>query len=1108
VGRQSELGEIDRALGEALAGQGRLVMLAGEPGIGKTRLCDEATAAAAARGALVLWGRCWESGGAPAYWPWLDVVAGLARALDDRALGEALAEGGSLVAELCPELRARLGESPAVVPPNAAEARFRLWRAVGALVRRAATGKGLCLVLDDLHAADESSLLLLHFLSRELRTARALVLATYRDVEARLQPAAGELLARIGREGTTVALRRLDSEAAGRFVRARAGAVEPEVQARIFASTQGNPLFLEEMTRLYAEEGAAAVTAGALPHGVREVIGQRLERVPGDARPLLDLAAVAGDEIDAALVQAASGRSEAEVATTLAAAVRAGVLVDRGGRRLRFFHALVREVLYRQIPPDARRALHAQVAEALASLYGADANPPLAELAHHTIEGLEAGAGAAEARARAVDFAVRAAVRAQALLAYEEAVAGLARAAEAVQAAGNSPALQGRVLLALGEARIRRGEAGRGKADCLEAAACARKIPDPELLARAALMYGRVYTFAAVDPMLVALLQEAVAALPPGDSALRVGLMARLAAALQPSPRSDEPVRLAHEAIAGARRLGDPETLLATLFSGMSALMFVVPPQERLALNLEAERLATQLGDRECLLHTHLRLALDQMEAGELAAADTRMTAFETLVDQLRAPWHAWKVPFFKAMRAIFHGRFAEAEQLAASALRIGIEAKDPQAERCWTLQRDGLLRAWEQHDAMLAFEPQVRRARTTDWRASAWQAAGTALLYSRREDEANTRLYLELVPEEMRPPMDSIYGLYFISEPAARVGSLELCQRLFDLSLRRADRDIFLGFTYTTWEGTMTRLLAMLAERLGRRDEASGYFEAAIARIERLGAAPYLARTRYEYGRALIERGDPSLHERARGLVGSARDLGVSLGLTGLVALAERRLAGLGAGPVVTAGASGAAEAPPPPAAERPAAAGGVAAPPFTLAPEGEYWSIAFQGKTFRLKDSLGLQYLARLLATPDREIHVLELAGGRLAAEEQPVDSGDAGELLDDDARQAYRHRLEDLRESLEEAESFGDAARAARAREEIEFLGAELGRAVGLGGRSRRAGAASERARSAVQRRLRNVIERIGEQSPALAALLTRAVRTGTFCSFRSNPDGPPA
>ena len=259
------------------------------------------------------------------------------------------------------------------------------------------------------------------------------------------------------------------------------------------------------------------------------------------------------------------------------------------------------------------------------------------------------------------------------------------------------------------------------------------------------------------------------------------------------------------------------------------------------------------------------------------------------------------------------------------------------------------------------------------------------------------------------------------------------------------------------------------------------------------MGARPCLARTEYEYGRALIARGDRA---GARALIASARATAGELGMTGLARLAEAKLAEIGA-PAAPAAAE------PKRASATPAAPD--AAAPFTFTNEGEYWAITHAGATFRLKDSLGIQYLVRFIEQPGREIHVLDLAGERAGAGagagvNEAIDTGDAGELLDDEARRAYQRRLEDLEETVAEDESFGDAARAARAREEIEMLGAELGRAVGLGGRARRAGGAAERARSAVQRRIKNAIDRIGEHAPGLAELLGNTVRTGNYCVYR--------
>ncbi len=1087
VGRGRELGQLTEAAGDALAGRGRFLLLTGEPGIGKTRLADEIAGQIARGGVPGVWGRSWESGGAPAFWPWLDPLASLARAIDDGALGEALGEGAPLVAELVPEIAARLGVPPPTAAPPSDEARFRLWRAVAGLVRRAAAPAGLVMIFEDLHAADRSSLSLLYFVAREIRSMRALLIATCRDVEARLDPEAGEIISRLGREGVTLSLRRLDREASGDLLRRRTGELAPGVAGRIYDSTQGNPLFLEEMARLLEEEGPDAIAAGVVPGGVRDVIRQRLDRVSADARALLDLAAVAGDEIDVALLALASGRDGAAVLATVTDAVRVGVLAERASRR-RFSHALVREVLYRDLGAERRRALHGEIARAIETLHGPDAAPtgssaPLAELAYHLLEGPPAGLG------RAVEFATRAASRALDLLAHDEAIALLERAAAAVNAAGAPPLLRARVLLSLGEARIRRGEATAGRNACCEAATLAREAGDGELLGRAALTYGRVFTFAVVDPILVGMIEEALAALPPGDSPLRARLLARLGAALQPSLVAEEPVRVAREAIATDRRLGDPRVLLETMHDGLSALMDVVDPRERLALNLENEQLARSLGDRERLLRTHLRLAIDHLALGDLAAADARIGAFAALAEALRAPWTLWWAPLFRSVRAIIEGRFADAEREADTAAAIGRGARDPQVEGSMILHREGFLRAAERFDELRAVDPLARRERAAFSAGPAWQALGSALIYTRLEDAEMARLHFDLLPPEMRPPADNLFAIFSVGETIAFVGSPALAARMSEIVGPFADQYMMLGMTHMSWHGPVVRLLALLAARCERWDESLAHFEDAIARARRLGARPYLARTEYELGRTLLAGGLTADRPRAFALLESAVRAATELQMPGLVQLASRRLAG------------GEAQAPTIEISDR-----AVGSPSdrgaLSLTLEGEYWTIAHDGATVRLKDSLGLRYLARLLEAPDREIHVLDLVGAAAggAPEGQAVDAGDSGELLDDDARESYRRRLEDLRDSLAEAESFGDAARAARAREEIDFLATELGRAVGLGGRSRRAGTAAERARSAVQRRLKNAIQRIAESAPALGAFLTRNVKTGNYCSFR--------
>ena len=331
------------------------------------------------------------------------------------------------------------------------------------------------------------------------------------------------------------------------------------------------------------------------------------------------------------------------------------------------------------------------------------------------------------------------------------------------------------------------------------------------MLARAALTYGRVFTFAVVDPVMVDLLESALAALPPGDSTLRARLLARLAGALQPAANSEEPVRIAREAIATARRLGDRRALLETMFDGLSALMDVVDPRERRALNLEVESLALAEGDRERLLRTHARLAIDHLALGEFALADARIDAFETLAKELRASWILWRAPLFRAVRATTHGRFAEAAEFEEQARDLARSVRDPQADRALILLREGLLRTAERHDEMRALDVLARRERSNFHNSLVVQGAGSALMFTRLEDTEQARRQLDIVPDEWWLT-DILFVLFFLAEPTAFAGSPDRVDKLYLRLLPWADQYVMLGMTQMQWEGPVGRLLALLA--------------------------------------------------------------------------------------------------------------------------------------------------------------------------------------------------------------------------------------------------------------------------------------------------------
>jgi hypothetical protein len=285
---------------------------------------------------------------------------------------------------------------------------------------------------------------------------------------------------------------------------------------------------------------------------------------------------------------------------------------------------------------------------------------------------------------------------------------------------------------------------------------------------------------------------------------------------------------------------------------------------------------------------------------------------------------------------------------------------------------------------------------------------------------------------------------------------------------------------------GSVSRTLGLLAATLEPFREAERHFGDAIEMNGRSGAQPWVAWTRLDHGRVVLARGDEA---RAAELLGAALHEGRRLGSAGVEAAASEALASR------------------PPSSE--AEAGCV------FRREGEYWAIGYEGDSFRLKHSKGLAYLAELLARPGTELHALALVaaagggqpggGGRGGGDETFASSGvgDAGELLDREAREAYRRRIEELSEELDEAERFGDLERLARAREESEFLTAELAAAVGLGSRGRRAPGPAEWARQSVTKAIKAALRRIEEHSPALASHLAATVRTGAVCAYEPDP-----
>ena len=909
MGREAEMEALVAGLGDATSGSGRFFLLGGEPGIGKTRLADEFSTKAKAEGALVLWGRCWEAGGAPAYWPWIQSLRGLLRELDPEALSARVAGGGPDLAQILPELRERLpdlSEPPAASPETA---RFRLFDALSGFLRRASEDQPLLLVLEDLHAADAPSLLLLQFVAGELGGSRMLVLATCRDVEVtRDHPLAAGLSELARAQGATrISLSGLSRPDAGRLIETIAGHRPPaELVAAIHRETEGNPLFVGEVVRVLASEGWLRSEVDhrpwPIPEGVREVIGRRLHHLPEDCRRILTVGSVIGRDFTVEALKRITGRSAEDLLDSVRDAVVAGVISDvrPAPGTFRFAHSLIRDTLYEELMPADRVRLHREVGEALEAMYARDPEPHLAELAYHFFEAAPAG----DLR-KAVDHAVAAGQRAVALLAYEEAVRLFRMALRALR---ESPDEERRcqVLLLLGDAEGRSGDTPASRETFLEAAGIATRLDLPELLARAAFGYAGRFPWlrAGADRQVIPLLKQALEALGAEDSVLRVLLLSRLAGALRDQPAMEPRAVLGREAVAMARRIGDPETLTYALLAEWGTA-FLGPdrPDQHEAIAEELDRLAEQVGDRELILNPGWVRFIAFMTSGQVWEARAQQELYSRLAGELRQPSQRWYAGVMATILALQDGRFEEAEQLIKETLETGRHAQ------AWDAEASDLFALFvlrREQGRLAELEEDLRRAPVTH---PGYRSLRCMLLVTLcdlgRLDEARV-LFDQLAAGEFAAfPKDNewLFALTLLAEAADILRDRDRALTLYQKLAPYAELVALAASEVSV--GPVPRPLGILASLIGRHDDAARHFEDAIARAQRMGARPWLAHAQHTYARMLAERGRSGDRERAVDLLTNALEASEELGMAALAVQVTGRLAELGVRPRRRAGAA-----------------------------------------------------------------------------------------------------------------------------------------------------------------------------------------------------------
>ena len=540
VGRASVMQALSASLELASQSRGQLVLITGEPGIGKSRVLEELTAIAAARGFRCISGAAYPDGAAPVYWPWVEILRA-AHTLAPAAFRRHVPKDAWALSQLVPEL---LGTCVDMASPvrDAHALRFRLFDELTRFFTAAAAETPCVIAIEDLHWADAGSIELLAHSARGLLAQPVLLVATLQEHAAMSDKTHSSALSRLSRVATRVALEGLSRDAVAALLTELGGKHAPadDCAELLHERTQGNPLFIRQLVQLFVQRGQRLerqlLMAAELPPAIRDVAEQRLAGLPAESRQLLAAASVLGPQFDAALLAQLTAADTTHVLALLQPALHFGLLrrSPPTPHRIAFAHALWRDSLYESLPLVERGRLHARATALLAAqASGADVRR-LAEIAHHSLHALPSELDACIAHCQ------RAADAAREASSFESAAELQRRALDKLAAEGGSPRLRAELLAQLGLNLFCAGDLSGGFENLAESARLAQAIAAPDLLAQAAsrltnwIMLGgdaeQVRTFASA----------ALASLTPGqDDELRAVLLARLAELSVDQPRQE-----------------------------------------------------------------------------------------------------------------------------------------------------------------------------------------------------------------------------------------------------------------------------------------------------------------------------------------------------------------------------------------------------------------------------------------------------------------------------------------------------------------------------------------------------------------------------------------
>jgi len=925
VGREEELGLLRRQWERAKAGEGQVVLLSGEAGIGKSRLVQELKEQVVQEDATRIEFRCSPYHQNSALYPVLEHLQRVLQFERGDSLEEKLRKlevgaqhAAPLQTDTLPLLAALLslplpeGYPPLSLTPERQKQKTQEIL-VGWLVAEAEQ-KAVYSAWEDLHWADPSTLELLNLFLDQVPTTRILVLLTFRPeftspwgsraylsqmTLSRLdRTQVGEMVshaaARAVRPSTSS--RRTGLESDGETLSVRAEPVEARtVLSRdlidaVISRADGVPLFVEELTKTVLESvesreseesgrklGQTSLQLG-IPATLQDALMARLDRLT-TAKEIAQLGAALGREFSYDLIHAVSLLDEPSLQQALAKLVEAELLYQRGlppHVRYVFKHALVQDTAYQSLLKSTRQHYHNQIAQVLVGQFPDTVATQSELVAHHYTE-----AGLSE---QAIPYWQRAGERAVQLPAYAEAVRFYQLALQALE---NQEAVDETqrctLLLALGDTQRKAGEHLEAQNTFLHAADIARALGATEKLVHAGLgleMLIREVSLPATPAVLV--LEEALQGLGTEDSFLRAQTLSGLALVLGVTGAQQQAMVYAQQAVAMARRFGDPELLAVSLDGMLFALQRSEHLQEGLGYTSEMLQLAKAVDAKQLLIDALYWRVLGLLELGDMLATDAAIDAYVAVEKERQLPLELFAIRSWWAMRALMQGCFADSEHLAQEARTIGERLQTDIASGVFGLQIFTLRR---EQGRLKELEPVVRYFVQQHSVAGSWRPA-LALIYSEPGLTQETRTEFEHLAQHDFTDIsrDALWmaSLTYLVDVCTFLGDKERAAILYQLLLPYAGRTVVIGAAAACY-GALSRYLGALATTLERWDDAERYFEDALAMNARMEAWPWLAHTQYQYATMLLTRDQPGDSEKARELLKAALIISRELGMRAL---------------------------------------------------------------------------------------------------------------------------------------------------------------------------------------------------------------------------------